>query len=156
MDEWWLKSSHLKQLRLVETRGNWKWNWSRPTQNNSFCSHHRSRLTLENTTSAGHQELIRMCFRLRKTPMVSFLHSCLTCMCGFICFQVSECDRLWFRYLMHCCRTRGVTYCFCRCWSTTLSRTWKEGTVRTALREASSQLPHFTNIQLGLWYYNHL
>lgn len=30
---------------------------------------------------------------------------------------------------MHCCRTRGVTYCFCRCWSTTLSRTWTNTTL---------------------------
>lgn len=30
---------------------------------------------------------------------------------------------------MHCCRTRGVTYCFCRCWSTTLSRTWTNNTL---------------------------
>lgn len=83
------------------------------------------------------------CAKRTPPPPISFLPSSLTCMCGFICFQVSECDRLWFRYLMHCCRTRGVTYCFCRCWSTTLSSTWMESTentVRTALPCYCTQL----------------
>lgn len=40
---------------------------------------------------------------------------------------------------MHCCRTRGVTYCFCRCWSTTFSRTWTDDTAR---KQTNKQTQH--------------